>query len=53
MTEGVTLVTTNKRKRDNPTQAIQSRYVMCKTKTCYYCVVCSFEKEVALCHVLV
>ena len=49
--EGVELVTTKKRKRNNPTQAIQSRCVVCKAKTCYCCLACGFEKEVALCHV--
>jgi len=49
--EGVELVTTKKRKRNNPTQAIQSRCVVCKAKTCYCCSACGFEKEVALCHV--
>ena len=51
MAEGVELVTTKKRKRNNPTQAIQSRCVVCKAKTCYCCSACGFEKEVALCHV--
>lgn len=51
LTEGVELVTTKKRKRNNPTQAIQSRCVVCKAKTCYSCSACGFEKEVALCHV--
>lgn len=51
MTEGVALVTTKKRKRNNPTQAIQSRCVVCKAKTCYCCSTCGYEKEVALCHV--
>jgi len=49
--EGVELVTTKKRKRNNPTQAIQSRCAVCKAKTCYCCSACGFEKEVALCHV--
>mmetsp|Transcript_1107 Transcript_1107/g.2688 ORF Transcript_1107/g.2688 Transcript_1107/m.2688 type:complete len:838 (+) Transcript_1107:802-3315(+) len=49
--EGVELVTTKKRKKNNPTQAIQSRCVVCKAKTCYCCSACGFEKEVALCHV--
>ena len=51
MTEGVVLVTTKKRKRNNPTQATQSRYVIYKAKTCYCCLVCSFKKEVVLLHV--
>ncbi|KAL9185817.1 hypothetical protein ACHAXT_003594 [Thalassiosira profunda] len=51
LAEGVELVTTKKRKRNNPTQAIQSRCVVCKAKTCYCCSVCGFEKEIALCHV--
>ena len=51
ITEGVELVTTKKRKKNNPAQAIQSRCVMCKAKTCYCCSACGFDKEVALCHV--
>ena len=51
LVEGVELVTTKKRKRNNPTQAIQSRCVVCKAKTCYCCSACGTEKEVALCHV--
>lgn len=51
LADGVELVTTKKRKRNNPTQAIQSRCVVCKAKTCYCCSACGFEKEVALCHV--
>ena len=35
LAEGVGLVTTKKRKRNHPTQAIQSRCVVCKAKTCY------------------
>jgi len=49
--DGVELVTTHKRKRNNPAQAIQSRCVVCKAKTCYCCSSCGFEKEAALCHV--
>ena len=49
--DGVELVTTKKRKRNNPAQAIQSRCVVCKAKTCYCCSSCGFEKEAALCHV--
>ena len=48
MTEGVALVTTKKRKQNNPTQAIQSRCMMYKATMCYCCSVCSFEKEMAL-----
>ena len=51
LAEGVELVTTKKRKRNNPTQAVQSRCVVCKAKTCYVCSACGFDKEVALCHV--
>lgn len=51
LVEGVDLVTTKKRKRNNPTQAIQSRCVICRAKTCYCCSACGTEKEVALCHV--
>ncbi|KAL7538824.1 hypothetical protein ACHAWF_006223 [Thalassiosira exigua] len=51
LAHGVELVTTKKRKRNNPTQAIQSRCVVCKAKTCYCCSACGFENEVALCHV--
>ncbi|KAL3810828.1 hypothetical protein ACHAXA_007518 [Cyclostephanos tholiformis] len=51
LVEGVELVTTKKRKRNNPTQAIQSRCVICRAKTCYCCSACGTEKEVALCHV--
>ena len=51
LAEGVELVTTKKRKRNNPTQAVQSRCVVCKAKTCYCCSACGFEHEIALCHV--
>lgn len=49
--EGVELVTTQKRKRNNPSQAVQSRCVVCRAKTCYCCSACGFENETALCHV--
>lgn len=49
--DGVELVNTKKRKRNNPTQAIQSRCVVCKSKTCYCCSACGTDKETALCHV--
>ena len=51
ISEGIELVTTKKRKKNAPTQAMQSRCVICKAKTCYCCSACGFEKETALCHV--
>lgn len=51
LAEGIDLVTSKKRKTNNPNQALQSRCVVCKAKTCLCCSECGGEPEVPLCDV--
>ncbi|KAL7483546.1 hypothetical protein ACHAW6_009185 [Cyclotella cf. meneghiniana] len=51
LAEGIDLVTTRKRKPNNPNQAVQSRCAVCRAKTCFCCSACGFEPEIPLCDV--
>ena len=51
LAEGIDLVTSKKRKPNNPNQAVQSRCAVCKAKTCLCCSACGSEPEVPLCDV--
>jgi hypothetical protein len=51
LAEGIDLVTSKKRKANNPNQALQSRCVVCKAKTCLCCSACGEHDEKPLCDV--